>query len=72
MARGKIDLELHTDYLLSIFGAATATGLSAMVDGEVSHDRVSRFLAQRVTTRPETYGCKSSPQSGRSKTPRVS
>ncbi|MDO8778138.1 MAG: hypothetical protein Q7K57_57355 [Burkholderiaceae bacterium] len=29
----KADLDLYTDYLLSTFGAATATGLSAMVEG---------------------------------------
>lgn len=40
-------LELYTDYLLSTFGAATATKLSAMVDGHDSHDRITRFfLAQ--------------------------
>ena len=38
-------LELYSDYLLSSFGATTATGLSAMLDGEVSHDRVTRFLS---------------------------
>lgn len=43
----KADLELYTDYLLSTFGQATATGLSAMVDGEVSHDRITRFLSER-------------------------
>ena len=36
-------LELYTDYLISSVGAATATGLSEMVDGTVSHDRVTRF-----------------------------
>ena len=41
----KADLDLYTDYLLSTFGASTATGLSAMVDGEVSHDRITRFLS---------------------------
>ena len=41
----KDELELYTDYLLSTFGAATATGLSAMVDGEISHDRITRFLS---------------------------
>ena len=30
------ELELYTDYLLSSFGATTATGLSAMVQGDVS------------------------------------
>jgi hypothetical protein len=43
----KADLELYTDYLLSTFGAATATGLSSMVDGDVSHDRITRFLSER-------------------------
>jgi DDE superfamily endonuclease len=38
-------LELYTDYLLSTFGYATATGLSAMVNGEVSHDQITRFLS---------------------------
>ncbi len=42
----KTDLDLYTDYLLSTFGPATATGLSAMVDGEVSHDNVTRFLSK--------------------------
>jgi len=41
----KADLDLYTDYLLSTFGAATATGLSAMLDDEVSHDRITRFLS---------------------------
>lgn len=46
----KAELELYTDYLISTFGAATATGISAMLDGEVSHDRVTRFLAEREYT----------------------
>ena len=37
------DLDLYTDYLLSTFGAAT--GLSAMVEGDVSHDQITRFLS---------------------------
>src|SRR5512144_647815 len=40
-------LELYTDYLISTFGAATATGLSEMVSGALSHDRVTRFLSER-------------------------
>ena len=43
----KADLDLYTDYLLSTFGSATATGLSAMVDGEVSHDQITRFLSKQ-------------------------
>ncbi len=42
----KEELELYSDYLLSSFGKATATGLSAMVDGAVSHDAVTRWLSE--------------------------
>lgn len=38
-------LELYSDYLLSSFGATTATGLSAVLEGEVSHDKITRFLS---------------------------
>src|SRR5215218_3538000 len=38
-------LELYSDYLLSSFSHTTATGLSRMSAGEVSHDKISRFLA---------------------------
>lgn len=47
--------ELYTDYLISTFGAAKATGMSAMVDGEVSHDRVTRFLAEREYTSKDLW-----------------
>lgn len=50
MRMKKAELELYTDYLISTFGAATATGLSSMVDGDVSHDRVTRFLSEREYT----------------------
>ena len=39
----RADLDLYTHYLLSTFDAATATGLSVMVDGDVSHDQITRF-----------------------------
>jgi len=38
-------LDLYTDYLISSFGQTTATGLSKLMDGEISHDQVSRMLA---------------------------
>lgn len=44
------DMELYTDYLLSTFGATTATGLSMMVQGDVSHDRITRFLSKQDYT----------------------
>jgi len=37
-------LEIYSDYLLSSFGQTTATGLSSLLDGAISHDQVTRFL----------------------------
>jgi hypothetical protein len=37
--------DLYSDYLLASFGATTATGLSELLEGEVSHDQVTRYLA---------------------------
>jgi len=42
-------LDLCTDYLLSSFGATTATGLSRLVP-TVSHDQITRFLSQEALT----------------------
>ena len=39
-------IELYTDYLISCNGIASATGLSAMSDNEVSHDEITRFLSK--------------------------
>jgi hypothetical protein len=51
----KTDLDLYTDYLLSTFGSATATGLSAMLEGEVSHDRITRFLSEKDYSSKELW-----------------
>ena len=51
----KAEQELYTDYLLSIFGPATATGLSAMVDGQVSHDKITRFLSGQDYTSKDLW-----------------
>src|SRR3954454_10409982 len=45
-------LELYSDYLLSSFSYTTATGLSAMTGGVVSHDKISRFLAEEELNSP--------------------
>lgn len=37
-------LDLYSDYLLSSFSLATATGLSEMMDGAYSHDQITRML----------------------------
>jgi len=43
-------LELYTDYLLSSFSYKTATGLSILLEGEISHDKVTRFLSSEDFT----------------------
>jgi DDE superfamily endonuclease len=37
--------DLYADYLLASFGATTATGLSQLLEGEVSHEQVTRYVA---------------------------
>jgi hypothetical protein len=39
-------LDIYTDYLAVTFGRATATGLSDMLDGSITHDKLTRFLAE--------------------------
>ena len=38
-------LDLYSDHLISAFGQTTATGLSSLLNGEISHDQVQRSLA---------------------------
>jgi hypothetical protein len=38
-------LDLYSDYLISSFGATTATGLSKLLEGDLSHDQITRFLS---------------------------
>ena len=38
-------IDLYSDYLLSSFGQTAATVLSSLVNGEISHDKVTRFLS---------------------------
>ena len=48
-------LELYTDYLISGNSYATATGLSAMMDNEISHDQITRFLSKNKFTSKELW-----------------
>jgi len=48
-------LDLYSDYLLASFGATTATGLSQLLDGEVSHDQVTRHLSGKKKTAAELW-----------------
>lgn len=42
--------DLYSDYLLVNQGQTTATGLSALVEGKLSHDAITRSLHQLDTT----------------------
>lgn len=48
-------LELYCDYLMSSFGLTTATGLSTLVGGRVSHDQISRFLNKKDFTSAQLW-----------------
>ncbi|MCB0207783.1 MAG: IS701 family transposase, partial [Anaerolineae bacterium] len=39
-------LDLYSDYLITSFSLATATGLSNLVDNAYSHDQITRFLGK--------------------------
>ena len=43
-------LDIYSDYLISAFGLTTATGLAALLEGQISHDRIQRFLASTQRT----------------------
>jgi DDE superfamily endonuclease len=48
-------LELYSDYLLSAFSYTTATGLSAMTNRAISHDKITRFLAEKELNSSELW-----------------
>ena len=43
-------LDIYSDYLLASFSYTTATGLSRLTGGEISHDQVTRFLSSEIKT----------------------
>ena len=44
------NLDIYTDYLHTTYGNATATGLSNLLDGAVSHDQITRMLSGTIKT----------------------
>lgn len=50
MVSQKGRLDIYSDFLLASFGLATATGLSKLLDGELSHDAVTRLLRENDFT----------------------
>lgn len=47
--------EIYSDYLIASFGLTTATGLSNLLDGEISHDKITRFLSSKVKTSKDLW-----------------
>ena len=43
----KYQLDLYTDYLMVIFGYATSTGLSKLLEGDISHDTFNFYTTGR-------------------------
>ena len=48
-------LDLYTDYLTVTFGYTTTTGLSQLLDGQISHAAISRFLCEREYTSKDVW-----------------
>lgn len=48
-------LDLYTDYILVSTGQASATGMSRMLDEELSHDRITRFLSSEDFTSKDLW-----------------
>lgn len=48
-------LDIYSDYLISAFGATTATGLSSVLNGSVTHDQITRFLGGELHTSADLW-----------------
>ena len=48
-------LDVYAEYLLSSFSYTTATGLSGLLGGAVSHDQITRWLSSRVRTSSDLW-----------------
>jgi hypothetical protein len=53
-------LDLYSDYLISPFGQATATGFSALLRGAISHGQTQRWLAGEERTSADLWQGQSS------------
>lgn len=48
-------LDVYSDYLISAFGQTTATGLASLLEGEISHDQIQRWLASEKQTSADLW-----------------
>jgi len=49
-------LEVYSDYLIISSSQTTATGLSKVLGGQTSHDKITRFLSQEDWTSRDLWG----------------
>jgi hypothetical protein len=47
--------KMYIDYLVTSFSYTAATGLSELLDGDISNDQVTRFLSHKQFT-PQICG----------------
>jgi phage pi2 protein 07 len=48
-------LDIYSDYLIAQNQYATATGLSDLLEGQISHDKITRFLNKQVLSSKELW-----------------
>jgi predicted nucleic-acid-binding protein len=48
-------LDTYSDYLISSFSYTTATGLSQMLDNQITHDKITQFLSAREYTSKDLW-----------------
>lgn len=48
-------LDIYSDYLIAQNQYATATGLSELLDGQISHDKITRFLNSKEATSKDLW-----------------
>src|SRR5437016_13560563 len=48
-------LDIYSDYLIAQNHYATATGLSDLLDGQISHDKITRFLNGKAASSKELW-----------------
>ena len=53
--------DLYTDYLITSTSYTTATGLSALLNGEISHDKITRLLSKGEAYNSKTLWLASKP-----------
>jgi hypothetical protein len=55
MNKNKKIFERYIDYLVTSFRYTTTTGLSELLDGDISHDQVTRFVSPKQFTSADLW-----------------